>query len=108
MIPTKKQIVIKVTMNEAEYDSIVELSEQLDRPLAGTVRELIRFAALTGTLGAKCVKMLEERMPKDELQKILKEMSAEDTLSFLRVRLFMLQLAHFSPTWDTNKMFVDK
>ena len=108
MTPTKKQIVIKVTMNEAEYDSIVELSEQFDRPLAGTVRELIRFAALTGTLGAKLLAMLEEKTTKDELQKILKEISDDDQIAYLRVKLFMRQLAHFSPTWDTNKMFVNK
>lgn len=106
--PEKKQIVIKLTMNEAEYLSIVRLSEHLDRPLASTIRELIKFSALTGRLGTDCMQKIEEAIGEKKLDKLLNTMSTDDQISFLKIRLFMMQLSSFSPIWDTNKMFVNK
>jgi len=108
MNQVKKQIVIKVTLTEEEYNSIVELAEMLDRPLAGTVKELITFSALVGHYGTALNSYIEKKIGKIEMESILLATSKKDQVSYLRIKLFLLQLNKFSKSWRVNKIFVDK
>lgn len=99
---------IKVTLNEEEYNSIVELSEQLNRPLAGTIKELLTFSALCGKMGTGAFALAEKTVGKEVWNESMKKRGASEQVMILKVKLFLLQLNRFSKSWRTHEMFVDK
>ena len=99
---------IKLTLSQEEYDSIVELSDRLDRPLAGTVKEIIRFAALSGKLASDVLQKAEKEVENDLINNLLNQKAKEDYVTYYRVSLFCLQLKKFSKSWNAPNVFIEK